>query len=100
MKSFVTLVIALLFLVGCANISSGVSYEETNTEVANVQQPPTPQFPSTSNGSNGEKTIPFFRDRETTSLPCYYWIPTGDVEVIKKGDDDNKNVDNPDKKEE
>ncbi len=102
MRYFAILTFVVLFSMSCANVTSGYNHEGANVEVTNTQQAPTPHFQLSS--TDGEaKEIPFFRDHETSSAPCYYWLPTGEVEVIEKGDVKKKNTDktnNSDKKEE
>ena len=97
MRYFATLTFVLLLSMSCASVSSGLNHDATNTEITNTQQPPEPQF---SASPDAEKEIPFFRDHETSSAPCYYWIPTGEVEVVEKGDSDKKKANDSNTKKE
>ena len=97
MKYFAMLTFVLLLSMSCASVTSGLNHEVANAEITNVQQTPESQYLTS---PDAEKEIPFFRNHETSSAPCYYWIPTGEVEVIERGDNSTKKENSSDKKEE
>ena len=80
-------------MVGCASTIANTSQ---NGSYATVETVPSVINLPIQNDKKKDKSkdIPFFKQYDSASEPCYYWIPKGELETVKKDNSDDNSSKN------